>query len=60
MIQNDGGKGDYEEIVFVKLGIWSILLEGKVDVIWVFSGWEGCVVFIVGVEFNEFRFFDYG
>ncbi|XP_024367298.1 uncharacterized protein [Physcomitrium patens] len=60
MIQNDGGKGDYEEIVPAKLGIWSTLLEGKADATWVFSGWEGCAASIAGVELNEFRLSDYG
>lgn len=60
MIQNDGGKGDFEEVAPEKLGIWSTLLEGKADATWVFSGWEGCAAALAGVELHEFKLSQYG
>ena len=60
MIQNDGGKGDFEELVPAKLGIWNTLLQGEADATWVFSGWEGCAASIAGIELHEFKLSDYG
>lgn len=60
MIQNDGGKGDFEEVAPEKLGIWSTLLEGNADATWVFSGWEGCAAALAGVELHEFKLSQYG
>lgn len=60
MIQNDGGKGDFQEVVPAKLGIWNTLLQGEADATWVFSGWEGCAAAIAGIELHELRLSDYG
>lgn len=60
MIQNDGGKGDFQELVPAKLGIWNTLLQGEADATWVFSGWEGCAASIAGIELHEFKLSDYG
>jgi ABC-type nitrate/sulfonate/bicarbonate transport system substrate-binding protein len=60
MIQQDGGKGDFEEIVPEKLGIWNTLLEKVADATWIFSGWEGCSASIAGIQLNEFRLSSYG
>ncbi len=60
MIQQDGGKGDFEEIVPKKLGIWNTLLEKVADATWIFSGWEGCSASIAGIQLNEFQLSSYG
>lgn len=60
MIQQDGGKGEYEEFLPEKLGIWNTLLQGVADATWVFSGWEGCSAAIDGIHLNEFKLSNYG
>lgn len=50
MIQNDGGKGDFLEVVPTKLGIWNTLLQGEADATWVFSGWEGCAASLANID----------
>ncbi len=60
MIRNDGGKGEYTELVLPMLGLWNTLLENKCDATWVFMGWEGVEAAIKGVELNVFRLGNYG
>lgn len=36
MVCNDGGKGEFYFSYLNKFGIWNILFENKVDVIWIF------------------------
>ena len=55
LIQNDGGAGDFEEVVVPHLSIWQRLLEGNFDATWVFMGWEGVEAEIKGVQLNVFR-----
>ena len=55
LVQNDGGAGDFEEVVLPHLGIWERLLEGRADATWVFMGWEGVEAEIRGVQLNAFR-----
>lgn len=60
MIKNDGGAGEYTEVVSPMLGLWNTLLNGSCDATWVFMGWEGVEAALKGVELNVFRLKDYG
>ena len=59
MIQNDGGKGDYQEIADPMLDLWQEVLDGKADATWVFMNWEGSVARSKGIELNVFKLGDY-
>ncbi len=59
MIRNDGGKGDYIELVPPMLGIWNTLLTGDADATWIFSAWEGIQAKRKGIELNSFKLEDY-
>uniref|UniRef100_A0A0D6R7S3 Thiamine pyrimidine synthase n=1 Tax=Araucaria cunninghamii TaxID=56994 RepID=A0A0D6R7S3_ARACU len=60
LIQADGGKGLFTEITPNKLGIWNVLVTGKVDATWIFTAWEGVEAKHKKIELNEFRLADYG
>lgn len=60
MIENDGGTGEYKEVVLPMLGIWDTLLKGEADATWVFMGWEGVEAKRSGVDLNVFKLEDFG
>eukprot|EP00250_Pteridium_aquilinum_P035580 c9683_g1_i1 orf=213-1106(+) len=60
LIQSDGGKGQFVEMIPEKLGIWDTLIAGKADATWVFKGWEGVEARLRHIELNEFCLSDFG
>ncbi len=59
LIENDGGRGEFESITPPKLGIWDTLLEGNADATWVFTPWEGLLAERDGIELNAFGLDEY-
>ncbi|KAL3142310.1 hypothetical protein ABBQ38_002651 [Trebouxia sp. C0009 RCD-2024] len=59
MIMNDGGTGNYTEVIPPMLGIWDTVLGGKADATWVFMGWEGVDAKRRGVGLNAFSLEDF-
>ncbi|EFN57875.1 hypothetical protein CHLNCDRAFT_57002 [Chlorella variabilis] len=59
LIKNDGGSGEYQELVLPMLGLWNTLLQGEAEATWVFMGWEGVEAARKGVELNVFKLGDY-
>lgn len=60
MIQNDGGKGEFEIVYPKKLGIWETIVNKKFDATWIFTNWEGIQAKNQGVKLNLFKMADYG
>ena len=64
MIQNDGGRGDFEEVVGPMLGLWNTVLcpredEHATDATWIFTCWEGVEAELRGAELSLFALEDY-
>lgn len=60
MIQNDGGKGEFEIVYPKKLGIWETIVNKNFDATWIFTNWEGIQAKNHGVSLNLFKMADYG
>ena len=65
LIKNDGGKGEYEEVVQPMLGLWNTVLcdeskEGATDATWIFTAWEGVEAELRNADINLFYLEDYG
>lgn len=70
LIQADGGKGEYEEVVSPMLGLWNTVLADRdelapgeqTDATWVFTCWEGVDAEMRGDagKLNYFRLEDFG
>ena len=64
LIRNDGGEGDYEEVVQPMLGLFNTVLcppnkEGATDATWIFTAWEGVEAERRGAKLNCFYLEDY-
>ncbi|KAH7288058.1 hypothetical protein KP509_31G009900 [Ceratopteris richardii] len=60
LIQCDGGKGHFSEVIPDKLEIWDTLLSGKADATWIFKSWEGVDARLKEIELNDFSLSDFG
>lgn len=58
-LQNDGGSGQYDEIVEPMLSLWDSVVSGKYDSTWVFMGWEGIEAQQKGIDLNVFMLQDF-
>lgn len=59
MVQNAGGKGDFNITYPDKLGIWERVLEGHADATWIFMNWEGVQAKVKNWQLNYFKMSDF-
>lgn len=58
-IQNDGGEGEFEQVV-VDTAPLDALESGKVDFVWIYAGWEGIEAKRRGFEIKQFPVVEHG
>lgn len=60
VLKNAGGVGNFNTLKPQKLDLWTLFMQKKADVAWVFSNWETAQATHAGVELVSFKLNDYG
>ena len=53
IIQADGGSGEFQNVT-LDIDAMQALESGRVDVVWIFDGWDGVAAKIKGIELTSF------
>lgn len=59
VIQTDGGKGEFKNVT-LDIDAMQALESGRVDVVWIFDGWEGIAAKLQGLELVSFPIVSFG
>lgn len=59
IIQTDGGKGEFATVT-LDIGAMQALESGRVDVVWIFDGWDGIAAKMKGIELVSFPIVHFG